>query len=59
MRLGERIKSTINFNEFVDFGREFYIVGKTTNMISIRRSDGKHGIATFLKHFIYENFIEV
>ena len=59
MKLGERIKSAINFNEFVDFGREFVVVGMTTNWVSIQRLDGKFGTATFLKEFIYNNFGEV
>lgn len=58
MEVGDRLISKINFNDFVEKGREYYITSfsNSNSHMDIKRIDNKGGTATFLKEFVYDNF---
>lgn len=61
MQVGDRLISKIDFNDFIEKGREYYITRFNENdfHMDIKRVDNKYGTATFLKEFIYNNLGEV
>ena len=61
MQVGDRLISKINFNDFVEKGREYYITSfsDANFYMDIKRIDNKGGTATILKEFAYNNFDNV